>query len=157
MSRQPTPISSQKSSTWLRKGMETLTRMQWGNASAQPPGGANPLRELFADLIAFVIFFESTCEQKPPSLDEFRERIIGLIKRQEEQLKTIRVSNEAFREARFAVISWVDEMILNSKWPHRAHWQHLMLAYYGTLNAGEEFFRRLDAIPSQSNDVREIY
>ena len=127
------------------------------NASSQPPGGANPFREVFSDLMAFVIFFESTCEQQPPSLHEFRERVVGLINRQDERLKSIGVSNEAFREARFAVLSWVDEMILNSKWSQRAQWQHLMLTYYGTLNAGEEFFRRLDALPSQANDVREIY
>jgi type VI secretion system protein ImpK len=131
--------------------------MPWVNASPQPPGGANPLREVFSDLMAFVIFFESTCERQPPSLHEFRERVVGLINRQDERLKIIGVSDEAFREARFAVLSWVDEMILNSKWPYRAQWQHLMLTYYGTLNAGEEFFRRLDALPSQSNDIREIY
>ena len=131
--------------------------MPWVNASSQPPGGANPFRELFSDLMAFIIFFEATCEQQPPSLHEFRDRVVGLINRQDERLRTIGVSNEAFREARFAVLSWVDEMILNSKWPHRAQWQHLMLTYYGTLNAGEEFFRRLDALPSQANDIREIY
>jgi type VI protein secretion system component VasF len=93
--------------------METLTRMPWVNASPQPPGGANPLREVFSDLMAFVIFFESTCERQPPSLHEFRERVVGLINRQDERLKIIGVSDEAFREARFAVLSWVDEMILN--------------------------------------------
>jgi type VI protein secretion system component VasF len=46
------------------------------------------------------------------------------------------------------VLSWIDEMFLNSNWPQRNQWQHMMLTYYGTLNAGEEFFR---------HDVREIY
>ena len=32
-----------------------------------------------------------------------------------------------------------------------------MLAYYGTFNAGDEFFRHLDSIPSQASDIREIY
>jgi type VI secretion system protein ImpK len=67
------------------------------------------------------------------------------------------VGPENFNEARFAVLSWVDETILNSNWPHRTQWQHLMLTYYGTLNAGEEFFRRIDALGPQANDVREIY
>jgi type VI secretion system protein ImpK len=137
--------------------METLTRMNRVAPSPPPSGSGNSLRDLFSDLMAFVIFFESTCEQQPPSLHEFRERVVGLINRQDERVKSIGVSNEAFREARFAVLSWVDEMILNSKWPYRTQWQHLMLSYYGTLNAGEEFFRRLDALPSQSNDIREIY
>jgi type VI secretion system protein ImpK len=157
MSRQPPQTSSQSSSTWLRKGMETLTRMNRIAPSSQSSGGGNPLRELFSDLMAFVIFFESTCEQQPPSLQDLRDRLLGFIKTQEERVKTIGVSIEAFREARFSVLSWVDEMVLNSKWPHRTQWQHLMLTYYGTLNAGEEFFRRLDSLPSQANDIREIF
>ena len=53
--------------------------------------------------------------------------------------------------------SWVDEMILTSTWPQRTRWQHLMLSYYNTFNAGEEFFSRLHHLPPQANDVREIY
>jgi type VI secretion system protein ImpK len=130
-----------------------------GRPTPSPPSGgtANPLRELFSDLIAFVIFFESTCEQQPPIPNEFREKVINLLNMQEERAKTIGVAVETFREARFAVLSWVDETVLNSKWPQRSQWQHLMLAYYGTLNAGAEFFRRLNSLPSQANDIREIY
>jgi outer membrane protein OmpA-like peptidoglycan-associated protein len=32
-----------------------------------------------------------------------------------------------------------------------------MLTYFRTLNAGEEFFRRLEHLPSQAHDVREMY
>jgi type VI secretion system protein ImpK len=117
----------------------------------------NPLRAIFTDLIAYVIFFQASCDQQPPTLADLREKILALVNAQEEQAKTTGVAMESFREARFAVLSWVDEMILTSNWPHRTHWQHLMLGYYGTLNAGEDFFRRLEVLPSQANDVREIY
>jgi type VI secretion system protein ImpK len=127
------------------------------SSSSQPPGKANPLRELFSDLIAFIIFFETTCEQQPQTLSEFREKVTALLNAQEERARSGGVATEAFREARFAVLSWVDEMVLNSKWSHRSQWQHLMLAYYGTLNAGEEFFRRLNSLPSHANDIREIF
>lgn len=149
-------VNAERSSTWLKKGVETLTRLG-RTPSSQSGGSANPLRELFSDLIAFVIFFESTCEQQPPVLNEFREKVIALLNAQEERAKSSDVAVEAFREARFAVLSWVDETVLNSKWPHRNQWQHLMLVYYGTLNAGEEFFRHLSSLPSQANDIREIY
>jgi type VI secretion system protein ImpK len=72
-------------------------------------------------------------------------------------VKASGVAVETFREARFAVLSWIDEMFLNSNWPQRNQWQHMMLTYYGTLNAGEEFFRHLEQRPSPLNDVREIY
>jgi outer membrane protein OmpA-like peptidoglycan-associated protein len=32
-----------------------------------------------------------------------------------------------------------------------------MLAYYGTVNAGEQFFQHLNSLSSQANDIREIY
>ncbi len=157
MSGSPSNINAERSSTWFKKGMETLTRMGRITPSSQPGGSANSLRDLFSDLIAFVIFFESTCEQHPPTVNEFREKVIALLNAQEERAKSSSIAVEAFREARFAVLSWVDETVLNSNWANRNQWQHLMLAYYGTLNAGEEFFRRLNSLPSQANDIREIY
>jgi type VI secretion system protein ImpK len=120
-------------------------------------GGANPLREIFTDLIAFVIFFKSSCAHQPPDQGELREKILALATAQEERVKATGISAESFREARFAVFSWVDEMILTSAWPQRTRWQHLMLAYYNTFNAGEEFFQRLEHLPPQAHDVREIY
>jgi type VI secretion system protein ImpK len=148
--------SSEGAQNWLQKGKATLARMARSGAPALRER-ANPLRELFTDLIAYVIFFDASCEHSPPTLNELREKIVSLLNAQEERAKGIGVSPEAFREARFAVLSWVDEMILNSKWPYRTRWQHLMLVYFGTLNAGEEFFQHLEQLPPQSNNVLEIY
>ena len=158
MSRAPgNNIDPDRSTGWLQKGVETLTRIGRSPVPSQPQAAANPLREIFSDLMAFVIYFESICEQAPPDLKEFRDKVIALLNAQEERAKSYGIGAETFKEARYAVLSWVDEMILNSKWPARNQWQHLMLAYYGTLNAGEEFFRRLNALPSNANDIREIY
>ena len=155
MSNESFNESGAKSVTWLSKGLATITRMKRDPRAALP--AANPLRDIFSDLIAYVIFFESSCGQQPATLVEVREKILALIKAQEERVKTAGVTLEAYREARFAVLSWVDEIIMNSAWSQRAQWQHLMLAYYSTFNAGEEFFRHLDSIPSQASDIRGIY
>ena len=64
---------------------------------------------------------------------------------------------DSYVEARFAVLSWVDELVLNSPWQHRSEWQHLMLTYYATLNAGNQFFDRLERQPVSARDVREMY
>jgi len=151
-------MGEQQSSTWIHKGIATITRI--GRANVQPvasAGGTNPLREIFTDLIAFVIFFKSSCDKQPPDQNELREKILALATAQEERVKAAGVSADNFREARFAVFSWVDEMVLTSTWPHRTRWQHLMLSYYKTFNAGEEFFARLQNLPPHANDVREIY
>lgn len=147
-----------ESQSWLQKGMATIVRM--GRVSGNPARSQehkNPLHEPFTDLISYLIFFAASCDQAPPSPNDLREKTIALINTQEEQAKTLGVSQENFRDARYAVLAWADELILNSAWPQRMQWQHLMLTYYGTVNAGEDFFRRLDALPAQANDVREIY
>lgn len=158
MSNESHGVGPQNTSSWLQKGLATITRM--GRVAAPPRGASgvtNPLREIFTDLIAYVIFFRASCEEQPRPLNEIREKVIALLNAQDERVKTSGVAVETFREARFAVLSWVDEMILNSNWPQRNQWQHLMLTYYGTLNAGEEFFHHLEQLPSPLNDVREIY
>ena len=137
--------------------MATIARVGRSVPPLPDQDNNNPLPDLFTDLIAYVIFFNASCEQKPPALIELRDKIVSLLNTQEERAKSIGVTQENFHEARFAVLSWVDEMILNSNWTHRTQWQHLMLAYNGTLNAGEEFFRHLELLPSQANNVREIY
>lgn len=154
---EPASASAQRSSTWLQRGVATITRM--GRAGNPPvsDGSTNRLRDLFSDLMAFVIFFETTCEKQPPSLNDFREKVLALVNAQEERAKANGVAVETFRETRFAVLSWVDETVLNSNWPYRSQWQHLMLSFYRTVNAGEEFFRHLELLPSQANDIREIY
>jgi type VI secretion system protein ImpK len=157
MSKDPRAVSADKSAMWLQKGMATIVRMGRIANRSSAHEAANPLGEIFSDLIAYMIFFEASCAQEPMALSNLREKLIALVNVQEERSINLGVAIETFREARFAVLSWVDETILNSNWPHRGHWQHLMLAYYGTLNAGEEFFRRLDKLTPQANDVREIY
>src|ERR1700741_2295832 len=144
MSKDPRAVSADKSAMWLQKGMATIVRMGRIANRSSAHEAANPLGEIFSDLIAYMIFFEASCAQEPMALGNLREKLIALVNVQEERPTNLGVPIETFREARFAVLSWVDETILNSNWPHRSHWQHLMLAYYGTLNAGEEFFRRLD-------------
>jgi type VI secretion system protein ImpK len=90
-------------------------------------------------------------------LGEVREKVTNLIAEQEKRAKSGDVPWEAYLEARFAVLSWVDEIIFTSSWPSRNQWQHLMLTYHGTLNAGEEFFDHLERLPSEARHVREVY
>jgi len=51
-------------------------------------------------------------------------------------------------DARFAMVAFLDEMILNSPWPQRDEWalQPLQFRFFGTRIAGEEFFIKLNII-----------
>jgi len=116
-----------------------------------------PLCQLFTDLIAFAVVFRETCETRPWPSADLRDRLTTLIEAQERRARSGAVAWESYVEARFAVLAWLDELVLNSPWPHRAQWQHLMLTHYGTLNAGNQFFERLERLPAAARDVREVY
>lgn len=115
------------------------------------------LRDVFTDLMAYGVLFEATCAQRCPPVSEVREKIKALLDVQEKRVRAGEIPQEAYREARYAVLSWVDELVLNSAWPYRTQWQHLMLELYRTLNAGEELFQRLEGLPPEAKDVREVY
>jgi type VI secretion system protein ImpK len=143
-----------RSVAWLRKSVGPKAP---GPGVPGPQDGRVPLRELFTDLIAYVLFFQVTCEQRCPPFAEVRGKITAMLEEQERRIQAGEVPWESYREARFAVLAWVDEAILTSAWPHRTQWQHLMLASHGTLNAGEEFYERLKNLPTGAQDIREMY
>ena len=124
-----------------------------------PAGAATgpPLRQLFADLIAFALLFRETCEARPWAPAEVRSRFTALIEASEQRARGGEAVWESYLEARFAVLAWVDELVLNSPWPHAADWPHLMLTHHRTLNAGKQFFDHLEQLPAGARDVREVY
>jgi type VI secretion system protein ImpK len=120
-------------------------------------GPSTALSHLFTELIALTVLFRENCVERPWAPADLRDRLITLIDAQEQRARAGEVAWDAYVEARFAVLAWVDEAIMNSAWPSRGEWQHLMLKYYQTLNAGKQFFERLEHLPAGARDVREIY
>ncbi len=59
----------------------------------------------------------------------------------------------------FPVCAWVDETVLCSDWSDREKWQQspLQMVFFKTMNAGEEFYSRLNALDRDARDVREVY
>ena len=71
-------------------------------------------------------------------------------------------TREQYDLAKFAVVAFIDEIILLSDWEHRHQWAHELLqkSHFGTSNAGEVFFDKLDNLSSfdpGERDVREVY
>jgi type VI secretion system protein ImpK len=145
-----------RSMMWLR-GSLSMGSSRSGAVLVAQKDAQNPLRDIFTGLIAYVLFFLNSLDQSSPTIGEIREKIKHLIAEQEKRAQSGEVKWESYLEARFAVLSWVDELILTSSWPARNQWQHLMSTYYQTLNAGEEFFEHLERLPSEARDIREVY
>lgn len=69
---------------------------------------------------------------------------------------------DQWRDALFPVCALIDELIMGTTWAEKEDWQkcQLQLMYFGTTNAGEEFFQRLAGLGPEnpeSNALREIY
>ena len=113
----------------------------------------------FVDLLAYVFFLRWICARKQPQFDEVKARVDQLIEESARRMRTCGIDPRDYDDARFAVLAWVDETILNMPWSQREQWTRALLQvrYYNTTNAGEEFFERLNRLRSDEKSVREVY
>ncbi len=117
------------------------------------------LTDCFMEVMAYVAYFLRGVEKKQPPYDQVRTNVLRLLTESERCLKNARFDANDYDLARFAVCAWVDEAILSSPWEHRARWQteQLQRVFYGTTEAGEEFFEKLNNIGLHQDSVREVY
>lgn len=68
-------------------------------------------------------------------------------------------TDDQINQAMFAVVAWIDEAALTCDWSGAAQWRSAPLQrhYFSTGRAGVEFFQRLEALPKESNGVREVF
>jgi type VI secretion system protein ImpK len=59
----------------------------------------------------------------------------------------------------FAVVAWIDELAMSREWSGGATWRlsPLQRHYFATTRAGSEFFEKLEALPDDAIEVREVY
>jgi len=113
----------------------------------------------FVDLLAYVFFLRWICARKQPKFDDVKARVDQMIEESARRMRTCGIDPRDYDDARFAVLAWVDETILNMPWSQREQWTRALLQvrYYNTTNAGEEFFERLNRLRSDEKSVREVY
>lgn len=113
----------------------------------------------FVDLLTYVFFLRWVCARKQPQFEEVKTRVDQLIEDSARRMRTCGIDPRDYDDARFAVLAWVDETILNMPWSQREQWTRALLQvrYYNTTNAGEEFFERLNRLRSDERSVREVY
>lgn len=117
------------------------------------------LLDCFVDVLAFTTLFKKTCALNQPPFEQVNGKIRQLIQDSAQKMVTAGIDPRRYDDARFALCAWIDETVMNSPWQHRASWQRALLQseYYNTVNAGAEFFDRLNQLHPDENDVREIY
>ncbi|MFM2478737.1 DotU family type IV/VI secretion system protein [Celerinatantimonas sp. MCCC 1A17872] len=109
------------------------------------------LCEIFLEFFSFIQYLVSSAKDDLPDYETVRDDIELLIKQMDSKSTQLELLPEQYDQARFAVFAWADETILCSSWIGAKQWikNTLQRQYYGTVNAGEEFFVRMDKLKAQ--------
>jgi len=117
------------------------------------------LTDCFIDLIAYVAYLSRRVDVNQPPFEQVHADVLRLLSASQTLMSQGNFSPEDYDLARFAIVAWVDDTIMNSQWSHSGRWQRELLQreYYKTTDAGEIFFERLNQVGPHQRDVREIY
>ncbi|ABA90045.1 type VI secretion system inner membrane protein TssL [Syntrophotalea carbinolica DSM 2380] len=102
-------------------------------------------------------------DQKASSLGtDFKEQILAAFTSMEKAAFEQQIGMVEFKDAKYALAAYVDEMVLNSTWPGHLEWMSrpLQLEFFGEHTAGEGFFTRLANLRQGGEDnlhLLELY
>ena len=118
------------------------------------------LTDIFGDLFVVGSYVRDAGNLGSP--DALRTRLHQLFQAAEERGKQADIPHDVLVEARYAVMAFIDEMVINSRWSQKAQWTSRPLQYdfFGEFIAGEGFFKRLDSLRSAmpvNADLLEVF
>ena len=127
------------------------------------PGHFEPtgqLAEVFASCFSLILKLRETDEYGDSDL--LRNRIVDLLKQAHEKALRLAIPMQDIKDARFAIVAFLDETIVGSSWSDRATWitKPLQVQLYGEAVAGKEFFERLERLKADAamrHDALNVY
>ena len=116
--------------------------------------------DTFTDVLLFVRkFCRGEIEAMPA--DQVRSQLQALFDRSKQMAEDSGILDNYYEAAKFPVVALVDEMLQTSDWYDKSSWSKnsLQRIYFGTTNAGAEFYDRLNVLNKfgPDRDVREVY
>lgn len=126
---------------------------------ANAPGDQLParsLKDLAGDLFALILSLRQNAQYGEETA--LRERIQSYLGRIESEGMAARIPRDVLDAAKYPLVAFIDETILNSNWQHRERWRDrpLQLHYYGERTAGTRFFTNLAELRRQGEGRREL-
>lgn len=115
------------------------------------------LASLFVPAIAYVKSVEQSVN---PNAQAVHDQLQSLLLIAREQALADELPHERFREGMFPVVAWCDERFANlPAWRAGHEWRPLMLQkqIFNTSLAGVLFYDRLETLPPEDNELREIF
>lgn len=142
-------------------------------ATTQNSIGINKLKEqarssenlafLYQGLLTGIVRLQAGREHMPPP-EVFRKRTIKALKEVEHDARAAGYDLDDVKDSHFAVVAFLDSVVLNSAEAGRAEWERRTLQeeLFGVTNAGEVFFDRLDSFRGRRDsrhlaDLLEVY
>ena len=117
--------------------------------------------DICADLLTFIQSIRKAAD--PGEYEPFRAKAEGLVSAMEQRARESDVPGPLIEQAKFALVGFLDETILQSTWALRDVWagNPLQLQYFNEFNAGEEFYTKLESLRNADDpkklDVLEVY
>lgn len=121
------------------------------------------LIDSFVDVLVYVQQQKKLISDgQQPAFEEVRLNVERLLTEKSSLHLEGGYQSEHYDEARFAVVAFVDEALLDDAWSESPKWAADLLQrnYYQTASAGIEFFDRLsmlNMIDPAHRDIREVY
>jgi type VI secretion system protein ImpK len=116
--------------------------------------------DTFTDVLLFARkFCRGEIDNMPA--DQVRSELQNLFEKSQRLAEDNGILDNYYQAAKFPVVALVDEMLLTSSWDDKSNWSRnsLQRIYFGTTNAGSEFYDRLNVLNKfgPDRDVREVY
>jgi type VI secretion system protein ImpK len=96
--------------------------------------------------------------QDLPAPEVMRQRISSLLDNMHQRAQQVSIPAEDVLEAKYALVAFIDEQLLKSRWAGVTDWmaRPLQLIHFNENTAGEGFFARLQALMQQPNRVHVV-
>ena len=124
------------------------------------PSSTKRLSEVLAPLFSLIIKLRDS--KNYGDSDSLRGRILALLRQGEQRALRLEIEPKDISDSRFAIVAFIDEVVRGSDWADKDSWvtDPLQLELYGHMEAGNEFFERLDRLkaePKYRKHALEVY
>ena len=119
------------------------------------------LPELAGETLSFALHLREAAD--PGDAYSLRTRLGQLLDEFVTKSRQAGLAERYIDDSRFALIAFLDEIVLNSNWYLKDEWlgRPLQMQYFETYNAGEDFYKRLEELRrgdvAQARGALEVY
>jgi type VI secretion system protein ImpK len=125
----------------------------------------NEQRPRLADQCAevFAFAFQLRASKDPGAAADVKQKVAGIFSEFETRARSAGFKPETIQTAKYAMVAFIDETILASKFPMKDEWagSPLQLEYFNDFAAGEEFYNKLKQVREgagpEKRDLLEVY